>query len=46
MNITKPFKPIINKLWYEIFDLIDKDIWNITEEEYNELVIKNKSLII
>lgn len=44
MIITKPFKPIISKSWYEIFDLIDKDIWDITEEEYNELIIKNKNI--
>lgn len=34
-TINKPFKPIINKSWYSIFELIDKDIWDITQEEYN-----------
>jgi len=40
-KINKPFKPIINKLWIEIFEQIDKDIWNISEEYYNELIEKN-----
>lgn len=39
-KITKPFKPIVNKLWYDIFDKIDKDIREITEEYYNELIEK------
>lgn len=42
--INNPFKPIINKLWIEIFDLIDKDIWDITEEYYNELIKKNQNV--
>lgn len=33
--INKHFKPIINKSWYSIFEQIDKDIWDITEERYN-----------
>ncbi len=42
--IKKPFKPLINKLWIEIFDQIDKDIWDISEEYYNELVEKNSNV--
>lgn len=42
--INKPFKPIININWYEIFDKIDKDIWDITEEDYNEIICKNKNV--
>lgn len=42
--ITKSFKPIINKSWYMIFENIDKDIWDIAEEEYNELIHKNKNI--
>lgn len=44
MNLSKPFKPVINKTWTHIFELIDKDIWEITEEEYNELINKNKTI--
>lgn len=48
MSITskpsKPFKPIINKLWLDIFDQIDKDIWEITEEYYNETIEKNPNV--
>ena len=44
MSLTKPFKPIINKTWNEIFELIDKDIWDITEEEYNQLINSNKTI--
>lgn len=43
-SINKPFKSIINKSWNEIFDKIDKDIQDITEEEYNELISKNKNV--
>lgn len=43
-KITKPFKQIINKLWYDIFEQIDKDIWDITEEYYNELIEKNPNI--
>ena len=43
-KITKPFIPIINKLWHDIFNQIDKDIWNITEEYYNELIEKNPNV--
>jgi uracil-DNA glycosylase len=43
-KITKPFKSIINKLWYDIFEQIDKDIWDITEEYYNELIEKNQNV--
>lgn len=39
-TITKPFKTVINKSWYTIFDQIDKDIWDITEEEYNQSLSK------
>lgn len=44
MNLSKPFKPVINKTWIYIFEQIDKDIWDITEEEYNELINKNKTI--
>lgn len=44
MSLTKPFKPVINKTWNEIFELIDKDIWDIAEEEYNELINSNKQI--
>lgn len=43
-TIMKPFKPIINKLWIEIFEEIDKDIWDISEEYYNELINKNPNV--
>lgn len=36
----KPFKPIINKSWINIFEQIDKDIWDIAEEDYNEQIKK------
>lgn len=42
--ITKPFIPIINILWTYIFNQIDKDIWDITEEYYNELIEKNSNV--
>lgn len=42
--INKPFKPIINKLWIEIFNQIDKDVWDISEEYYNELIEKNSNV--
>ena len=42
--IKKQFKPVINKTWHEIFDQIDKDIWEITEELYNEEIEKNKNI--
>ncbi len=41
----KKFKTIINKTWYDIFDLIDKDIYEITEESYNELINSELSSI-
>lgn len=41
-QINKPFKNIINKTWNYIFEQIDKDIWDIAEEEYNDLLNKNK----
>lgn len=44
IQIIKPFKPIINKLWKEIFDQIDKNIWEIVEEYYNDLVKKNPNV--
>lgn len=44
MTTRKYFKPIINKTWYDIFDKIDKDIWEITEDEYNDLILKNKNI--
>lgn len=44
MSLTKEFKHIINKTWLSTFELIDKDIWDITEEEYNELFNKNKTI--
>src|SRR3990167_11381005 len=44
IEITKPFRSIINKSWLTIFNLIDKDIWNISEEEYNILLKKNQNV--
>lgn len=35
--MSKKFKDVINKNWLEIFDLIDKDIFEITEDSYNEV---------
>ena len=35
-KINKPFTPVINKLWINIFEQIDKDIWDISEEYYND----------
>lgn len=43
-TITKPFKPIINKLWIEIFEQIDKEIWDEAEEYYNKLIEKNPNV--
>ena len=43
-KINKPFTPVINKLWINIFEQIDKDIWDISEEYYNELVEKNPNI--
>jgi len=43
-KITKPFTPIINKLWYDIFEQIDKNISDITEEYYNKLIEKNPNV--
>jgi len=42
--INKPFKPIINKCWNDIFELIDEDIWNITEELYNDLINEKSNI--
>ena len=42
--IAKPFKPIINKCWNEVFEQIDKNIWEITEELYNELIENEKNV--
>lgn len=44
VKIIKPFKPIIAKSWVNIFEQIDKDIWEITEEYYNELIEKNPNV--
>ena len=45
IQITHPFAPIINKIWYdEILSSIDKDYWDIAEEDYNELISKKKIL--
>ena len=43
-HISKPFGPKINKTWLFIFDQIDKNIWDLTEKEYNELFKKNKTI--
>lgn len=43
-KIKKPFEPVVNKLWLDIFNLIDDDIWDLTEEYYNELVEKNPNV--
>lgn len=40
----KDFKKIINQNWHEIFDLIDKDIFEITENSYNEVVESKKNI--
>lgn len=43
VQITKPFLPIINPIWFkEIFSYIDKDYWDIAEEDYNNLIINKK----
>ena len=42
--ISKPFIQVINKCWNEIFELIDRDIWEITEELYNELIKTNSNI--
>ena len=39
--MKKNFKEIINKNWLEIFNEIDEDIFEITENSYNELVNSN-----
>lgn len=44
MSLNKEFKPVINKTWLFIFEEIDKDIWDITQEEYNKLVNSNKTI--
>jgi uracil-DNA glycosylase len=44
LEIKKPFKSVINRSWHEIFDEIDKDVWEITEEMYNELVEKKTNI--
>lgn len=44
MEDNKSFKNIINKSWTEIFNEIDKNIWDITEESYNDLIKKNKNI--
>jgi uracil-DNA glycosylase len=40
----KRFKPIINRNWHEIFDLIDEDIFTITEESYSETTDKKTNI--
>jgi uracil-DNA glycosylase len=35
--MSKKFRDVINTNWKEIFDLIDKDIFEITEDTYNEV---------
>lgn len=41
----KPFKPVINKIWYNnIFKEINKDTWDKAEEKYNQLVQNNKTI--
>ena len=44
MSLNKEFKPVINKTWLFIFEEIDKDIWDITQEEYNQLLNSNKTI--
>lgn len=44
LHISKPFKNVINKTWHNIFELIDNDIWDITEELYNELIEKHHNI--
>jgi uracil DNA glycosylase len=43
MSLSKEFKPVINKTWLSTFEEIDKDIWDICEEEYNSLLNSNKT---
>ncbi len=40
----KKFIELVNKNWEEIFNLIEKDIFEITEELYNDAVKKNKNI--
>ena len=42
--IYKSFRSVINRSWIELFEVIDKDIWKITEEEYNLILSKNKNI--
>ena len=42
--IYKPFKNVINKTWHKIFELIDNNIWKITEELYNKLIEKHHNI--
>lgn len=38
----KQFKPIINNTWKHLFEQIDQDVWEIAEEEYNDLINEKK----
>ncbi len=44
MDSNQKFKSIINKNWYEIFDLIEEEIFEITEDSYNEVAIKKTNI--
>ena len=44
MEELKTFRPIINLTWHSTFDKIDKDIFEITEIEYNDLIKKNPNV--
>jgi uracil-DNA glycosylase len=43
--IQKPFKPVINITWNNVFKEIDKDIYDIAEESYNEVMLNNKNIV-
>lgn len=42
--ITKPLMNVVSKSWRKIFNLIDKDIFDITEELYNEFIQTNNNV--
>ena len=44
MMEVKLFNLIINKNWHDIFEIIDKDIYEITESSYNELINSRKPI--
>ncbi len=44
MTERKNFRDVINKNWLEVFDEIDKDIFEITEDSYNEVIQSKKNI--